>query len=197
MAAYSESLIRAPPLPRNFRVALRSRQSLGPSGSTGVPSLATFGLLEFLSSVPGYTNDLYDIYKWCKILSTEVTYNIVSTTSNPVQVVCAVLPNNTTLGMTIDRAAEIPGSVVKMLSPQGGLDKVEITRKYNTQTMVGSRVAEKYWINKVQAASSTPLEAEEPVMFLMAQPLISVNWSTQLIVDITYHCEFFDLNPPI
>jgi hypothetical protein len=159
--------------------------------------LATFGLLEFLSSVPGYTNDLYDIYKWCKILSTEVTYNIVSTTSNPVQVVCAVLPNNTTLGMTIDRAAEIPGSVVKMLSPQGGLDKVEITRKYNTQTMVGSRVAEKYWINKVQAASSTPLEAEEPVMFLMAQPLISVNWSTQLIVDITYHCEFFDLNPPI
>lgn len=178
-------------------MALRSRQSLGPSGSTGAPSLATFGLLEFLSSIPGYTNRLYDMYKWCKILSVEVTYNIANTSSNPVQVVCAVIPNNSTVGLSIDRAAEIAGSTVKLLSPQGGLDKAVITKTYNTQTIVGSRVAEKYWVNLAQASSSTPLETEEPVMFLMAQPLISVNWSTQLVVDITYHCEFFDLNAPV
>jgi hypothetical protein len=137
------------------------------------------------------------MYKWCKILSTEVTYNIANTSTNPIQFVAAVLPNNTTVGMTIDRAAEIAGSTVKLLSPQGGLDKCIIKKQYNTQHMVGSLVAEKYWINKAQSASSTPLEAEEPVMFLMAQPLISVNWSTQVIVDITYHVEFFDLNPPL
>lgn len=190
------SLVRSPPLPRTFRVALRSRQSLGPSGSTGLPSLTTFGLLEFLSSVPGYTARLYDMYKWCKILSTEVTYNCVNTSNTPVQFVVAVIPNNGTLGLSIDRAAEIAGSTVKLLSPQGGLDKVVIHKKYNTQKMVGSKVAEKYWINFAQASSSTPIEAEEPVMFLMAQPLISVNWTTQVIVDITYHCEFFDLNAP-
>jgi hypothetical protein len=99
--------------------------------------------------------------------------------------------------MTTDRAAEIPKSTVKLLSSQGGLDKVVVTKIYNTQAMVGSAVAEKYWVNKAQSVSSTPLEAEEPVMFVMAQPLISVNWSTQLIVDITYHCEFFDLNAPL
>jgi hypothetical protein len=159
--------------------------------------LITFGLLEFLSSVPGYTNTLYDLYKWCKILSVHVNYNIVNTSTNPVQVVFGVIPNNGTLGMTIDRAAEIPKSTVKLLSSQGGLDKVVVTKIYNTQAMVGSAVAEKYWVNKAQSVSSTPLEAEEPVMFVMAQPLISVNWSTQLIVDITYHCEFFDLNAPL
>jgi hypothetical protein len=169
---------------------------MGPSGSTGLPSLTTFGLLEFLSSVPGYTARLYDMYKWCKILSTEVTYNIVNTSSNPVQFVAAVIPHNGTLGLSIDRAAEIAGSTVRLLSAQGGLDKVSIHKKYNTQSMVGSKVAEKYWVNLAQASSGTPLEAEEPVMFLMAQPLISVNWSSQVVVDITYHCEFFDLNAP-
>lgn len=159
--------------------------------------MTTFGLLEFLSSVPGYTNAMYDFYKWCKILSTEVRFNIANTSTNPVQFVAAVLPNNSTLGMTIDRAAEIAGSTVRLLSAQGGLDKVEITKSYNTQAMVGSKVAEKYWINKAQASSSTPLETEEPVMFLMAQPLISVNWTTQVVVDITYHVEFFDLNAPL
>jgi hypothetical protein len=99
---------------------------MGPSGSTGLPSLTTFGLLEFLSSVPGYTARLYDMYKWCKILSTEVTYNIVNTSSNPVQFVAAVIPHNGTLGLSIDRAAEIAGSTVRLLSAQGGLDKVSI-----------------------------------------------------------------------
>lgn len=159
--------------------------------------MTTFGLLEFLSSVPGYTARLYDMYKWCKILSVEARYNIANTSSNPVQFVAAVIPNNSTVGLTIDRAAEIAGSTVRLVSPQGGLDKVEITKQYNTQTMVGSRTAEKYWINLAQASSGTPIETEEPVMFLMAQPLISVNWSSQVIVDITYHCEFFDLNAPL
>lgn len=191
------SLIRCPALPRTFRVALRSRQSLGPSGSTGLPSLATFGLLEFLSSVPGYTNKLYDMYKWCKILSAEVRYNVANTSTNPVQIVAGVIPNNSTVGLSLDRAAEIAGSTVKLLSTQGGMDKALIQKRYNTQAMVGSKVAEKYWINLAQASSSTPLETEEPVMFFMAQPLISVNWTTQLVVDITYHCEFFDLNAPV
>jgi hypothetical protein len=159
--------------------------------------LTSFGLLEFLSSVPGYTNKLYDMYKWCKILSVEARYNIANTSTNPVQFVAAVIPNNSTLGLTIDRAAEVAGSTVRLLSAQGGLDKVEIVKQYNTQTMVGSKTAEKYWVNAAQAASSTPIETEEPIMFLMAQPLISVNWTTQVVVDITYHVEFFDLNAPI
>lgn len=160
--------------------------------------MTTFGLLEFLSSIPGYTARLYDLYKWCKVLSVEVRFNIANTTSaNPVQFVAGIMPNNSTLGMTIDRAAEIAGSTVRLVSALGGIDKTEIIKTYNTQAVVGTLVAEKYWINLAQASSSTPIETEEPIIFLMAQPLISVNWTSQVVADLTYHVEFFDLNAPL
>lgn len=185
-------------MPRKFRVALRNRQSFGPSGSTGTAYLTTLGLLEFFGSIPGYTDRLYDLYKWCKVLSVEVKFAIINTTSsNPVQFVVGVMPFSSTGSMTIDRAAEISGSTVRLVSSQGGIDKTEIIKTYNTQTVVGSLVAEKYWVNKAQASSTSPIEPDEPIIFLMAQPLISVNWSSQVVVDMTYHVEFFDLNAPL
>jgi hypothetical protein len=177
-----------------MKVALRSRQILGPSGSSGAFSATGFGLVEFLSSVPAYANQLYALYKWCKIHAVQVRATLVNTTSSPIQFVLGVIPHNEQLGLTLDELAEVPGSTLRVLSAQGGLDRVVITNQYDVQKTVGNLIAEKYWVSQTQAASAVPLEQTEPIIMIGAQPMISVNWSSQVVLDFVYHVEFFDLN---
>jgi hypothetical protein len=177
-----------------MKVALKSRQILGPSGSAGAFSATGFGLVEFLSSVPAYANQLYALYKWCRILAVQVRATIVNTSSSPIQFVLGIIPQNEQVGLTLDELAEVPGSTLRVLSAQGGLDRTVITNQFDVLKTVGALSGSKYWVSQTQAASAVPIEAQEPIIMIGAQPMISVNWSSQLLLDFVYHVEFFDLN---
>lgn len=190
--------VRARRIPNEFSVALVNTDydAFPPSGSY---VSRKFGIVEFLSYRPLYCLELYQIYKYARITAVDIELRVVNQSTNtPLIAALGMCPNSDAAGLVPDRAWETPGTVRKLMSVQGGIDKCVLRKTFVGQDAYGQPyLDQKFWIDASQSASTTPVDANEPVGFYM----LSSNTGTgpgacTVEFKLTYHIQFFDLRIP-
>jgi len=158
-----------------------------------------FGIVEFLSYRPLYCLELYQIYKYARITAVQIELRVVNqSTSSPLMVALGFCPNADHSALTSDRAWETPGTVRRLMSVQGGMDRGVLKKTFVGQNCFGQPyLDQKYWIDVTQSASTSPVDVLEPVAYYIASsatggavPPCTIEWKT------TYHIQFFDLRIP-
>ncbi len=140
-----------------------------------------------------YTGAMYTIYNFARVISVDLDLTIVNTHSDPIRVAVCKLPNSDVSGVTYTEASQMPDAWSTLLSTQGGLDKIVYRKRFVAQVAYGNPLSDhSYWVNSTQAASTTPLHADDFVIGVFSDGL-SVSSTATAIAKITYHCEFFDL----
>jgi hypothetical protein len=189
----------APLMPKEFSVALVDRQQIQingiPAGSvTGYQNV--YGLLEFLNKRPLYSNELYLLYKFCRVTAVTYHFEVVNTGLTPIEILFTVCPYvDAVVPPTQAQIGEKPGVVRHIISPQGGMDRRSLTKTCRAEDWFGNPYFTRdYWVNAAQSVSVTPLDVEEPVgLFCVANLSATVIASATIVSKTTYHLQFFDL----
>lgn len=158
-----------------------------------------FGIVEFLAFRPLYCLELYQIYKYARITAVEIELRVCNKSgSDPLMMALGMCPNSDFSGLTPDRAWETPGTKRRLLSTKGGMDKGVLKKTFVGQNAYGQPyLDQKFWVDVTQSASTTPIDANEPIAYYMlssgsggAVPSCLIEYKT------TYHIQFFDLKIP-
>lgn len=180
-------------MPKELSVALRSYDSTSASGSATFA--ASYGLVEFLNIRPLFAAQLFTIYRYCKITAVDIDFTIVNAGAVPLQVAVGYVPQTLAGAMTQERLTEKAGSIRRLISATGGMDRVTIRRTFNVEEVLGEPVLSKYWFDATQSVSATPIDTNEPVISICGAPYAG-NITASLSTVVTFHCQFFDLTVP-
>jgi hypothetical protein len=183
-------------MPKEFSVALR-RDDTDEYGSAASPVLQKLGLLEFLNKRPLYAAEMFTLFKYCRITAVDLRYEIWNKGTNAIDVAIGIVSNADFATLSFAQLAEKAGSTRKMISPSGGMDRIVIQKRFSTEDWVGNPNFSKYWFDQAQSVSTTPLDAEEPVIAIaVAYAGGSTTVSAVPNWRLTFHCQFFDLETP-
>lgn len=182
---------RSPQMPKEFSVALTDHDIITGGGAAALRY--RFGLLEYLGRLPLYLAQFYSMYKYSRVLSVQYHFEAVNTGANPIEMIFGIVPDNDVTGITPVNLVEKPGTVRRLISPQGGFDRASITKFAVAQTWMGNPYNTRdYWVTAGQAANTVSLDGEAPVGLLIMTPLtgtMGYSLSTKLVFSI----QFFDL----
>jgi hypothetical protein len=182
----------APQMPKEFTVAL-SHRSNSTISAQAAPLYYSFGILEYLSRQPGYLSQFYSIYKYSRVTAVHFDLEVVGLGAGPSEFIMGVIPFSDFGAITIPDLLEKPGSIRKLVSAAGGMDRIRMRKTCVAEEWIGNPYLTKdYWISSTQAASTTPLDTLEPIMALIFNPL-TVSTGAFWEMRTTYHIQFFDL----
>lgn len=180
-------------MPKELAVSLLFRQQF--DAQTDRTFRQTYGLLEYFRNVPQYAPELYGLYKYSRVVSVEYHFEVVNLINRPIEVLGGVLPYDEAQNVSVAQLSEKAGTVRKLISGAGGLDKASITKTCNAQTWFGNPFYTKdYWVTEDQANGTSPLDIFEPVFVFMVQPVLTGSTVNFVVTTkIKYHTQFFDL----
>jgi hypothetical protein len=181
-------------MPTELSVALKMADET--TQILAAPGNLTYGILEFFALRPLYSAQLYQLYRYCKITAVDVNVQLVNTGASTVEVAIGYVPQLEASTATYVRLAEKTGSLRKIISAKGGLDRVTFTRRYGVEALLGEPVLSKYWMTNSQSLSITPLDVNEPVLSIAYRNVDGSTSNMSTTVRITYHCQFFSLELP-
>jgi hypothetical protein len=193
LAPYSGP-IRSPPMPTELSVALRYTDTL--SYTLAASTNFAYGMLEFLSFRPLYTDQLYSLYRYCKVTAVDVQIEVNNTGSTAMQYAMGYVPQLAASTMSYARLTERAGTVHKNVSAKGGMDRAIISKTFGVEKCLGEPVLSKYWVSNSQSLSTSPIDVNEPVISVALQNLEGSVFSAAVALRITYHCQFFSLETP-
>jgi hypothetical protein len=183
-------------MPKEFSVSLVNRQNLTIAAPIAVPTRNFFGLLEYLGKRPLYCQQFYAMYKYSRVLSVNYHFELTNLTTNPFEVAFAIIPLSDGGTISLEQVIEKPGSVRRVVSGIGGMDRATLQKFAVAQDWMGNPYNTRdYWINEAQSSSGTPLDSDEPGGVLMIQALTGT-LSYTLVTKITYNIQYFDLEIP-
>jgi len=188
------SLTKFNPMPHRYYAKLTYVVTDIRVGNT-TASTFIWGLFEFLNRRPGYSAQLYQVYKYCRIHSTTVDAEVINTgTTTPLKIVAAVLPFADTPA-TETQLGERPNSIYQTVGLSTGASKARIIKKYNSLNELGERVYSKdYWCSVAQSTSTTPQDVNGPVIQVSVFSVDEATaWSGNIYYKVSFDCEFFDL----
>lgn len=162
--------------------------------STALTSLQTFGLFEFLNDVPGYTTELYTLYRYAKIHAVSVHIDIINNGGTPLTVAMAAVPDNSLTSSTTPRElTEARGSVYVMTGGSSAYNRATLKKLYFSENELGQRTFEKaHWITQAQAVSAAVRNREDPLIAVISQASDGVSSSSWILTyRCVYHVEWF------
>ena len=183
------------PIPQSMKVALRSR-TYETLSSTASPLYLRYGLIEFLGNVSSYLDSLYGLYNLSIIHGCRITLRLVNTGSEPIILACAPLPYSWITGTpTLAEILDVPKCVRKTCGASTGKDSVVLTSAHSVKSLLGKEFnIASYQMTQAQAASSTPLNTNEPVWVVMLSAFNGLNSiSCRLEVEFEFSAEFYSL----
>jgi hypothetical protein len=158
------------------------------------PRTNIYGLVEFLSRTPNYTNEMYKLYKYAKVMAVEIQFTVVNQSLGPLLMAVAPFAHED-LSTTIDPqfVQERQRSVSRVVGSSNGVDKAVIRKTYYTFDEIGQPLYDqKFWIDKNQSNSTTPVDGNTPAIAISLSSLLTGNtWSATSNVRYTYHIEWF------
>jgi len=177
-----------------FRVRLRKRiYDTGTNVSS--PVFTGYGALEPLAQNPNYMTEFFTMYKRARIHATNVTVRLHNTGSEPIELVVAYLPINFTTGTpTMAEIVEKTGSARNTASVSGGMDKIIVRNSASIPRLLGGKqYLADYDFDATQAASSTPISADEPGTVIAYSAFNSSSMiSYRIEILLEYDFEFYD-----
>ena len=146
-----------------MKVRIRAR-TYETAAALSSPFFNTYGLVEFLGRPGSYSDSLYGLYKYARIHGCKITVRAVNVGSEPAILAVAPLPYDWTTGSpTLSELLDQPKAKRVTLSSYTGMDRAEVTSYCTAREVLGDEFqAAKYNMDSTQAASTTPLVANEP-----------------------------------
>jgi len=166
-------------------------------GNAAGTQTSVFGMIEPLGLDLAYTTFLYGIYRYLKVTAVTIQVHVSNQSTVPVNVVLFALPFSAMATVTPLQATNSRGSVKRVLSAVGGMDRANLSKTYDAQTWFGSPNFEKYWVTATQAALTTPIDVNEPAIGLLIDNVYAASNNYLFDIKLIYHVQFFDLNNPL
>jgi len=181
-------------MPREFSVALRSRDIYQLDNQTMVNTIRR-PLMEFNGASPANMAEMYNLYKYCRVTATSIVYQVINTGSTSISIAMAPVPwSQTTNSMNTVNLSEMPGGRIQLVGGSGGFNKATLRFSSRADRLLGTpNYVDKYWITLAQAGTSgTPVDNEEPTLCFSVGSS-AATYSATLLVEQTWHCQFFDV----
>jgi len=186
-------------MPHEFSVALY-REMYSSATAAAAPLVTYFGLTEFLGDIPGYQNDLYNIWKLCRVTRADVTITIQST-GVPLKAAlgwCAYSDYSnytSTPGTAVALIAQGANSVRGSTGPSTGDTKLVLRRSYDPYELLGQFIPGRYYsMTFAQAASVTPIDTQEPIFVFAIDSVDGTSVRSYTYeMRITFHTQWHDL----
>lgn len=182
-------------MPREFSVALRSRDILQLDNETTAHTVRR-PILEFFGASPANMAEMYALYRYCRVTATSVIFQVINTGTTSVAIAMAPVPwSQTTTSMNTVNLSEMPGGRIQLVGSSGGFNKATLRFASRTDRLLGTpSYVDKYWIDQTQATiSSTPVDIHEPTLCFSISST-AASYCATLLVEQTWHCQFFDVN---
>lgn len=182
-------------MPREFSVALRSREIYQLDNKTTTNTIRR-PILEFFGAAPANMAEMYALYRYCRVTATSVIFQVVNTGSTSVSIAMAPVPwSQTNASMDTVNLSEMPGGRIQLIGSSGGFNKATLRFASRTDRLLGTpNYVDKYWIDQTQATISvTPVDIHEPTLCFSIGST-AATYSATLLVEQTWHCQFFDSN---
>lgn len=184
-----------PRLPQSMKVLMKGR-TYDTGTSVTSPVWNKFGLVEFLQRGGSFTDSLFGLYQAAVTHGCRIHLRLINMSSEPILLAVAPLPYGWTAGSpTMNEILDSPRCVRTTVGSNSGMDRVAISNFATSRDVLGKDYqAAKYVMDATQAASSTPLNPEEPcwVVGLSAfNSLTSISY--RLEVELEFNAEFFNL----
>jgi hypothetical protein len=182
------------PVPLIHRVRLTARNYDQASLATS-PLYFRFGLLEPLGIAPTFEAIHFQLYRRARIYAASITLKLINSAAEPVEMITNVMPFNWISGSpAISELIGKQGCKRAIVSGVGGMDRATITNKWTSAKVLGRQFAlADFDFNYGQAASSTPIDIEEPAITLALTAINSTNViSYKLEYVLEYDYEFYD-----
>lgn len=184
------------PLPSSYKVALTFPEVQSYVAIVG-PRTWTYGLREFLGDIPQYTTQLYGIYKYARIHSTQVDLQIVNNGTNPVTIAMATMPDIDIVPASTSPAVLIKRtrSIYRIVAGNSAQNRASLSKTYHAEQELGQPVLDKeHWVDAAQAVSTTNRNSQDPVVAVSILPSdqgFLTSYSVLVVCKVTFHVEFF------
>lgn len=130
-------------------------------------------MLEYLKNVPQYAPELYQLYKYSRVVAVTYHFEVVNLSQRPFEMMGTVMPYDESTSSSVAQASEKPGVVRRLISGAGGIDKAVMTQTCTAQSWFGNPFYTKdYWVDENQANNSTPLDQYAPAYLFLATPVL-------------------------
>lgn len=79
--------------------------------------------------MPEYAPELYALYRYSRVTAVTYDFEVVNLERRPLEVLAGILPLDEAGSATIAQIGEKPGTVRRLVSPLGGMDRAKISKR--------------------------------------------------------------------
>lgn len=186
----------APRMPKEFSVSLNVQSDVVVSAATG-DAFQNYYLFEFQSKRPLYMKEFYAMYKFCRVTAAHVRLDICNTGLAALNCSLGVVPFQDIAALTVDKLVEKDGTIRKLVSAQGGMDRIVLEKTFPAQQWLGNAILDRqWWVDETQSTSATVIDPTEPVAVFGYRAIQAAMYSMSYTYKVTYHLQWFDLEVP-
>jgi len=155
------------------------------------------GLFDYLSYIPEYALECYQLYRYSRICGVDVTLTVVgeSDESNQnfaYQAAMAKIPFDQ-VGLSPEELKLVRGSRYSLV-PTAGMNKTVLKGHFGSFDELGNPVFDRtYWQTVADASNTTPTDTSRPVVGLAVRTVNGNRGLVSINVSATYHVQFFEL----
>jgi hypothetical protein len=186
--------IFARPLPNELSVSLLSTSYYARAASATYTKY-NYGLMELLGAAPGYSAQLYQLYKYARVTAVSIHIEIQNELNPSLILAMGTVPYSDISALTINELSQVPKAVNRTVGPLSGLSRCVVNHTYDPFNVYGQRVnTNSFFMSYSQSIASIPLDQLSPLITIMVGPAdgsSSVSWNAT--ISARYHLQYFDL----
>jgi len=140
-----------------------------------------------------YYNYLYGIYKYCRVVATDVEVHWSSTGTDACRVAIGRVPFSDISGITYTQLGEMPETQTALLPAKGGNDKLVQKQHFVAKAANGMPLTDhSYWVDSAQAINTVPLHSNDYFTLIMTEG-VGVGGAASGTIKVRYHIEWFGM----
>lgn len=157
----------------------------------------TIGLFDFLTHIPEYALECYQLWRYCRISAMDVAFTVVGESDEANQnfsfeAAMAKIPFDQ-VGLTPSELQLVRGSKYTLV-PTSGYNKTVLRGHFGSFDELGNPVYDRtYWQTLADANVATPVDTSRPVIAFAARSINGNRCLATVHIAVTYHMQFFEL----
>lgn len=157
----------------------------------------TIGLFDYLSHIPEYAVECYQLYRYSRICGADITLSVVGESDEANQnfaysAAFARMPYDQ-VGLSPEEIKLIRGSKYALV-PTAGMNRCVLKGSYGSFDELGNPVYDRtYWQSRADANVTTPTDLSRPVVGIAVRSVNGNRGIVSVNVSATYHLQFFEL----